>query len=64
MKNNTMTSAVAGITLAAMAGGAAYMMSQNRSRRMRAQTRKMRKTAGKAFKNAEQILGSVTDMLQ
>lgn len=64
MKNRNATSAVTGLTLAAMAGGAVYMMSQNRSRKMRAQTRKMRKTAGRAFKNAEQLFGSVTDMLQ
>jgi len=64
MKNRNMTSAVAGITLATVAGTTTYMMSTSRSRHMKAQTKRLRKSAGKAFKNAEHIIGGVTSLLQ
>ena len=56
--NQMITSAAVGM----IAGTAAYMMSGERS--MQSQTKKIKKTAGKAVKNAGIILDGVSQMMK
>lgn len=56
--NKTMTSAITSAAVGMIAGTAAYMMSSNDTNTMQRQTRKIKRTAGKAVKNAGIILDS------
>ena len=61
--NTCMTSTVAGITVAMIAGTAAYMMS-DRSHSMQRQAKKLRRAASHAAKNAGVVIDSISDMMR
>lgn len=61
--NKTMTSAITSATIGVIAGTAAYMMSSNDST-MHKQTRKIKRTAGRAVKNAGIILDGVSQIMR
>ncbi len=61
--NKNMTSAITSAAVGIIAGTAAYMMSSNDTTTMQRQTRKIKRTAGRAMKNAGIILDGVSQIM-
>ncbi|MDF3004904.1 MAG: hypothetical protein K0S22_1376 [Oscillospiraceae bacterium] len=62
MNRNNMTSAITSAAVGIIAGTAAYMMSSGDTT-MQRQTKKLKRTAGRAVKNAGIILDSVSQIM-
>ncbi len=61
--NMGISSTVAGLTVAMIAGTAAYMMN-DRSHSMQHQAKKMKKAAGHAMKNAGVVIDGISGMMR
>lgn len=62
--NKSMSSAITSAAVGMIAGTAAYMMSSNDNPSMQRTTKKLKRTAGRAVKNAGIILDSVSQMMR
>lgn len=62
--NKSLASTMTGVTIGVIAGTAAYMLSGTSSHSMNAQAKKLKKSAGRAVKNAGVIVSGISELMR